>query len=103
MPIGGSDQFSNSHHIEAQRQSGYRPKGVCNQIREISVIEISRTCVEVFGDALPRDRRREALPIDVIHRFLALDRVKPPVRKRHESTDSDQGFDYLFVAIKWIA
>jgi hypothetical protein len=39
----------------------------------------------------------------VIHRFLAFDRVKATVRKRHESANGDQSFDNLFVAIERIA
>jgi hypothetical protein len=60
-------------------------------------------CVEEIADALSRDGRRKALPIDVTHGFMALDRLKAPVRKRHKSARCDQGFHDLFVAIERIA
>jgi len=89
MPISRSDQLCNSNHIKGQRQSGNRSEGVCNQVREISVLEMPRTGIEIFCDSLPRDGWRKTLPINVIDRFLALDHVKTSICKRHESADSD--------------
>jgi len=37
--------------------------------------------------------------MDVVHHLVALDRLNPPVRKRHESACSDQGVHR--VAIEW--
>jgi len=59
-------------------------------------------CVEEFGNALSRDGRRKMSSIDVIHRLVALDRIKASVRKRYESGDRDEGFNNLFIAIEWI-
>src|SRR5262245_26056773 len=62
-----------------------------------------RPCVEKFGYALPRDGRRKPLTFDVVHRLVALDRVKPSVRKRYKCAHGDKSFDDQFVAIKWVA
>src|SRR6516165_2116695 len=39
---------------------------------------MSRPCVEEFGNAFSRDRRRKPLTFNIIHRLVALDRVKAP-------------------------
>src|SRR6516225_11025271 len=67
-----------------------------------SLSSMSRPCVEEFGNAFSRDRRRKPLTFNIIHRVVALDRVKASVRKRHKSADGDQSFDDQFVAIKRI-
>src|SRR5215469_3092880 len=64
---------------------------------------MSRPCVKEFGNAFSRDRRRKPLTFNIIHRVVALDRIKASVRKRNKSADGDQGFDDQFVAIKRVA
>src|SRR5262249_61650195 len=64
---------------------------------------MSRPCVKEFGNAFSRDRRRKSLTFNIIHRVVALDRIKASVRKRDKSANGDQGFDDQFVAIERVA